>query len=91
MNALKNCIICGEGVTVRDFTILRGKCKLCNGDSSDDETALEERVKKLEKTVFQLSNRLQVQEREMSDMKSMINSFMSSMGLGSANIVELDD
>lgn len=77
-------------MTVRDFTILRGRCRQCNGDSSDDETALEERVNKLEKTVSQLSSRLQVQEREMSDMKSMIDSFMSSMGLSSANIVELD-
>lgn len=75
---------------IRDFMALKGRCKWCNVDSSEDEAALETRIKKLEKTVSHLSNRLQVQEREMSEMKSMINSFMSSMGLNNANIVELD-
>jgi predicted RNase H-like nuclease (RuvC/YqgF family) len=69
-------------------------------DSSEDEMKykckrLEKRVKKLEKTVAELSNKLESAASKTFGIEKMIEGFMLGMKIGqcddSANIVELSD
>lgn len=96
----KTCSICGEAISVTELIEGKGKCNPCSNevipsdDSGDECKKLKKRVRKLEKTVEELSGKLLIQETKMFGIEKMIEGFilgMRSVSNDNSNIEELVD
>jgi predicted nucleic acid-binding Zn-ribbon protein len=95
----KKCSVCREITSIKELVECDGKCNSCFGaipsdDSEDECKELRKRIRKLEKTVEKLSDKLLIQETKVFGIEKMIEGFilgMKSVGNDNANIEELSD